>query len=104
MSGYRVSENHLMVKSFKALAAIGVGACPVTEPLACAARAEAIAQDHTVQHLSEQVDNAKLDECHWIYQPTLFDIVSDGHTIQVTYQSGSSLALNGQPYEHLQFP
>lgn len=37
------------------------------------------------------------------YQPSALNIVNNGHTIQVNYEVGSSIELDGQSYELLQF-
>jgi carbonic anhydrase len=37
------------------------------------------------------------------YHPTLLSVVNNGHTIQVNYQSGSSIKIRGEKYELLQF-
>ncbi|MEO1132489.1 MAG: carbonic anhydrase family protein [Cyanobacteria bacterium J06639_1] len=47
--------------------------------------------------------DANLDELAFNYQPTPLDIVNNGHTIQVNYAPGSTLTLDGQTYDLLQF-
>jgi carbonic anhydrase len=37
------------------------------------------------------------------YKPTLISVVNNGHTIQVNYQPGSTIKINGEQYELLQF-
>jgi carbonic anhydrase len=37
------------------------------------------------------------------YQPSAVNIFNNGHTIQVNYDQGSSIALNGVPYDLIQF-
>ena len=47
--------------------------------------------------------DAELDELQFDYQSTPLSIANNGHTIQVNYQPGSTLTLNGQTYDLLQF-
>lgn len=52
--------------------------------------------------LATTVD-ADLEELAFDYQPVPLSIVNNGHTIQVNYAPGSSLVLDGQTYDLLQF-
>ena len=52
--------------------------------------------------LHDAVD-ADLTELEFDYKPTPLNIVNNGHTIQINYEPGSTLTLNGQTYELLQF-
>ena len=47
--------------------------------------------------------DADLAELEFDYKSTPLSIVNNGHTIQVNYEPGSTLTLNGQTYELLQF-
>ena len=46
---------------------------------------------------------AKLNELEFDYQNSPLRIINNGHTIQVNYQSGSVLKLDGESYELVQF-
>ncbi len=46
---------------------------------------------------------AKLDRVAFSYQGTPLNIINNGHTIQVNYQPGSTVTVDAQTYELLQF-
>ena len=46
---------------------------------------------------------AKLNQLEFDYQSSPLRIINNGHTIQVNYQSGSVLKLDGESYELVQF-
>jgi len=45
----------------------------------------------------------KLAAIAFNYQPSKFDVVNNGHTVQFNYESGSYMELDGKRYELLQF-
>ena len=47
--------------------------------------------------------DAERSELEFDYKSTPLSIVNNGHTIQINYQPGSTLTLNGQTYDLLQF-
>ena len=49
----------------------------------------------------EEEDNLK--EIQFDYQPSVGEVIDNGHTIQVDFQPGNSVAINGETYELLQF-
>jgi carbonic anhydrase len=53
--------------------------------------------------LPTNVQPAKLGSIELDYKPTRLSILNNGHTIQVNYDPGSTLTLDGTPYELLQF-
>lgn len=46
---------------------------------------------------------ASLADIRFNYQPTVLDVVNNGHTIQVNYAPGSSIDVGGKQYKLLQF-
>ncbi|MEO0355135.1 MAG: carbonic anhydrase family protein [Cyanobacteria bacterium P01_A01_bin.3] len=47
--------------------------------------------------------DAELTELEFNYQPSALNVLNNGHTIQVNYSPGSTLTLDDQTYELLQF-
>jgi len=45
----------------------------------------------------------ELPEIEFHYQPTPMDVVNNGHTIQVNYEPGSYISVEGKKYDLLQF-
>jgi carbonic anhydrase len=52
---------------------------------------------------SDQAEPATLDPITFAYKPSPLKIIDNGHTIQVNYAPGSSIAVGGARYELLQF-
>lgn len=51
----------------------------------------------------EDSSNANLPELKLAYNSTPFDIVNNGHSIQINYEPGSSMTIGGKKYQLLQF-
>lgn len=50
-----------------------------------------------------KTSKAKLPPLEFAYQPSPLKILDNGHTIQVNYEAGSSVTIDGKRYELLQF-
>ena len=49
------------------------------------------------------VTQEDLQDIAFNYQPTALTLLNNGHTVQVPYDAGSTITLNGEEYELLQF-
>ena len=61
------------------------------------------AEQSPIDLVEESFTQEDLEDITFNYQPTALTLLNNGHTIQVPYNAGSGMVLDGEEYELLQF-